>query len=73
MKKLCSNCIHYKLEDARGYLPAERCTYVISDSCHDYVSNDTRHPIPSIHNATNECPYYTESWLSKTLRRMKND
>ena len=64
MKKLCSNCIHYKLEDARGYLPAERCTY---------VTEDNRAIMPSIHNATNECPYYTESWLRKTLRRMKND
>ena len=71
MKKLCSNCTHHKIEDARGYMITERCTYIISDSYHDYVSNVTKHPIPSIHNATNECPYYTESWLSKTLRRMK--
>ena len=64
MKKLCNNCIHYKLEDARGYLPAERCSYVTEDS---------RVIIPSIHNATNECQYYTEGWLNKMLRRMKND
>lgn len=66
MKKLCSSCIHYKLEDARGYLPAESCTYNIEGF-------GNKHPIPSIHNATNECPYYTESWMSKTLRRIKND
>jgi hypothetical protein len=75
-KKYCKKCTYY--EDryyGEGYW-SDKCTYILNESPYDtflnrkYVQDN---PIPSIHNANNNCPYYKEHWMDKLLRRLKNE
>jgi uncharacterized CHY-type Zn-finger protein len=70
MKKLCKNCIHFKVESVIVGIREERCSYILQ-APYEVINHIERHPIPSIHNANNECPYYEESFLTKALRRFK--
>lgn len=76
MKKYCEKCRYYK--DAyygEGYWEDE-CTYNLNEGPYDTFLKrkyDKINPIPSIHNANNDCKYYEEGWLTKLLRRMKNE
>lgn len=74
-KKYCKNCIHFELEEVIVGRREDRCTYIIKESPYEDFLNRKysmqRHPIPSINNANHDCPYYEESFLTRTLRRFK--
>lgn len=77
MKKYCEKCTyHENLFVDGGYGYESRCKYMLNEDPYDTFLErkyQRSHPIPSIHNANNDCPYYKENWLLKILRRLKND
>lgn len=76
MKNYCENCSYYENRYyGEGYW-SDECTYKLNEEPYDTFLQRkyTRYnPVPSIHNANNDCKYYKEKWFRKLLRRLKND
>jgi len=76
MKKYCEKCRYYENRYYGGHTYVIGCKYNLNEEPYDTFLKrkyESRNPIPSIHNAYNDCKYYKEDWLTKLLRRIKND
>ena len=77
MKKYCEKCAYHEniyCDGGIGY--NSRCRYILNSEPYDTFLQrkyERRNPIPSIHNAYNDCKYYKESWFNKLLGRIKNE